>query len=653
MEQIVYVYKALTKITSIATHRVFNKSKTGMMKSWVSVILFVLIFSLLGSAQIVEVKNNSFYIDGKKFFVKGIGYEAGATPGKVPWARTFDAGLLGFDMQRILDGGFNTIRTWAPFTAQELDLLKQYDIKIIMGIWIDPGGNFSDKAFVDGAKIIVSDVLSYSKNYNNIIAYLIMNEPQPEIIANAGYDGTVALWKELIAIIHAKHPNRPVSIANTSNGTYINSDVFDFSAYNVYIYNPVTVNYLHGYRDFIRYLNQLNNSRSPLIVTEYGLSVSPSGPGNWGYGGNSLTVQESGILYMYKSLVDGGAAGSCVFNYSDGWWKAGNEFMHDDAAEEWFGLVNYTSLSDRFGQERPVWKAVKAYQSAIITQPGSSEIYIAKVPVEIFISDTVNRIDIMLDNEAVYHKQPVHDYLMDTLLFQVQDMKDATLVFNCYDAKNNLVKSEEKSILITARQLNLPSVKISIANTGYWKSGFIDVNYQIDKSSVFSAGSRLDYIFYPHVGFNYGEKFQWIMPGGEQVQFASRHSFDAAVNVITVGAAFDVTYNSFRKRIVNQLTLSRINTVTNSADAHLSATPIMRIYPNPIQENFIVAFDEGVAAPNFSYTIINCLGVIVKHMERVQSDQPINIRTLKPGIYYIRIALAGQSEPSTQKLVKF
>ncbi len=235
-------------------------------------------------------------------------------------------------------------------------------IKIIMGIWIDPHANFSDEVFVNEAKAIVSDVLSYSKNYDNIIAYLIMNEPLPETIFNAGYDKSVDLWTELINIIHTQHPNRPVSIANTSNGTYIDSDIFDFSAYNVYIYNPVTVNYLNGYRDFTNYLQQLNTSGNPLIITEFGLSVSPSGQGNWGYGGNSLTEQKEGILHMYKSLVDGGASGSCVFNYSDGWWKAGNEFVHDDAAEEWFGLVEYTSLTDNLGQERPVWETVKAYQ---------------------------------------------------------------------------------------------------------------------------------------------------------------------------------------------------------------------------------------------------------------------------------------------------
>jgi len=51
--------------------------------------------------QQAESGNHPFTVDGKKFFIKGIGYEAGATPGSLPWQRTFNPELLRFDMQRI------------------------------------------------------------------------------------------------------------------------------------------------------------------------------------------------------------------------------------------------------------------------------------------------------------------------------------------------------------------------------------------------------------------------------------------------------------------------------------------------------------------------------------------------------------------------
>jgi len=605
-----------------------------------------------GWAQTVEVKNNSFYIDGQKFFVKGIGFEISALPGELPWNKTFNPDQLHFDIQRIISGGFNTIRTWAPFSAQELELLQQYDIKIIMGIWINPQGDFSDAGFVNEAKATVRNVLSYSKNYNNIIAYLIMNEPLPEAIFKAGYKNTVALWKELTDIIHTQHPNRPVSIANTSVGTYIKPDIFDFSAYNVYIYNPVTVNYLHGYRDFIHYLQQMNEPGHPLIITEYGLSVSPTGPGNWGYGGNSLAEQQEGILHMYKGLVDGGAYGSCVFNYSDGWWKAGNEFVHDDAAEEWFGLVEYTSLTDKQGEERPAWKTVSDYQSAIITQPGSPEIYLNKVPVEIFLNDTIKRIDVMLDSNLICQWETADDYLTDTLVFDTQEIKDQVLVFNCYDTNNNLIKSEEKSILITADELDLPDIQIT-TNDDFWQTGSLEVTYQINKSDAFTTDTKLSYIYYPHVGWDYGQKFMMTMPSGQQVTVTRRHAINSNVNVFTVGAAFDISYKSFRKRVYNQMTLTRSDEEINGMDRYLSAEPHIIISPNPATKYFTVASDGTSASSSFDYVLYNLAGMVVKQGIKNDWNSPVDISQLNPGLYYIRINCDSRSVPVTDKLLKF
>jgi hypothetical protein len=417
-------------------------------KSLLIIRVLLMVAAQTSFAQSLELKNNYFYIDGEKFFVKGIGYEASALPGQVPWEKTFNPTQLHYDIPRIISAGYNTIRTWAHFTEEELAILSEYDIKIIMGIWIDPHGDFSDPNFINQAKNIVSNVLSYSKNYDNIIAYVIMNEPLPEAVFNAGLEESISLWKSLIEIINNAHPSRPVSIANTPIGTYIGQQNFDFSAFNVYIYNPVTVNHLHGYRDFTSYLKELTPDNIPLIITEYGLSVSPTGPGNWGYGGNSLTEQQDGIIHMYKSLVDGGASGSCVFIYSDGWWKADNEFVHDDAAEEWFGLIEYTALSDTRGTERPAWGAVKNFQSAIITQPQSSEIYNTQVPIELFLSDTIDRIEIWLDSSLVYNTTIGADYWVDTLIIDSVTIKDALLEFRCFDSNSNLVKSEKKAFLL-------------------------------------------------------------------------------------------------------------------------------------------------------------------------------------------------------------
>ncbi|HYX05363.1 MAG TPA: T9SS type A sorting domain-containing protein [Bacteroidales bacterium] len=620
-----------------------------MNKIWLSVYFFFFVYAAT-NAQQVELKNNFFNLDGQKFFIKGIGYEAGALPGEVPWEKTFNPNQLRFDIERILSGGFNTIRTWAPFTKEELDVLKEYNIRIIMGIWIDPTGNFSNPSFVDAAEKTVNDVLSYSNDYDNIIAYLIMNEPLPDVIFGSGYDKTTALWGKLIDIIHAKHPGRPVSIANTCNGTYIDPNTFDFNAYNVYIYNPVTVNFLHNYRSYVKYLAQLDPAQLPLIITEYGLSVSPTGPGNLGYGGNSLTEQEEGILYMYKSLVDGGAGGSCVFNYSDGWWKAGDEFVHNDAPEEWFGLVEYANLEDNQGEKRPAWDAVRDYQSAIITQPVSAGIYTDSVTVEMFLNDTIDHVDILLNNSLLSQEHMESLYMIDTLVFAYNEMTDMTLVFNCYDADNSLVKSEKKNILIAPGEVNLPSIKI-ITNENIWQSGSVTVDYKINKSGGFTIDPTLDYIFYPHVGFDYGQRYQMAMPASDQATVTKQYDIGSNIDVFTIGAAFDIHFNTFMKRIANQATFTRTNVSVDEAENKIYSSDPVNIYPNPTTKFFSLSLSSSSESSVFDYVIYNTAGIIVREDHKIRWDCPVDVSSLLPGIYYILIETAKFKTSIAKKLV--
>lgn len=616
------------------------------MHRWLTIFTFLLLIVRFGYSQQVELKNNFFYLDGQKFFIKGIGYEVNALPGQLPWNRTFNPDQLKFDMQRIISGGFNTIRTWSAFTAEELNYLDQFNIKIIMGIWIDPGGDFSDSQFILNAENTVRNVLSYSKYHNNIIGYLIMNEPLAETVFNAGYDNTIQLYTDLINIIHTEHPGRPVSISNSSNGTYINADVFDFTAYNVYIYNPVTVNYLYGYRDYTRFLKELSSENHPLVITEYGLSVSPSGPGNMGYGGNSLAQQQEGDLSMYKSLVDGGASGSCVFNYSDGWWKAGNEFVHDDNPEEWFGLVGYSSLTDHQGQTRPAWDAIKTYQSAIITQPAGSEIYVNKVPVEIFLNDTIRRVDVLLDNVLVDTKSTTSGLLTDTIVFNHLHMKDATLVFNCYDGADRLVKTEEKNILITDSAVTLPTIQIS-TNNDFRQTGTLNVAYQIHKSPDFTAYSAVDYIYYSHSGWDYGQKFETALPADvQQYTINAQHAIDNSVQVITVGAAFTISYQHFSKRIVQQATFIR-NAGYNDVRQYSSGNGV-QLYPNPATDDVNV----GNCPSNTVYRIFNQAGITLQQGFISGSLQKIDIRNLSAGVYFLQLAPAGKAVITKKLLVR-
>ena len=434
-----------------------------MMKK-LSLTLIIFLQITLCLSQTVQIIDDWYYIDGKKFFVKGIGYETHTRPGQVPWVYSFDADLINFDLQRIKVAGYNTIRTWGALTEEELQLVESSGLKILYGIWIDPHGDFGNPDFKNAALGHVDDVLVYSTGYDCIIGYIIMNEPQVQHIYETGAESLSDLWQSVITLIHDRHPGIPVSFSNTMIGDYINMEVFDFAAYNAYIYNPVTITGSHGYAGYLSFLKENRSPGMPMIITEFGLSVSPgvSNP-DYSYGGNTLDQQISGNLLMYRELIDAGIQGGCVFQYHDGWWKGGNENVHDPVAEEYFGLIEFSGLTDKYGITRPVWQAFGQYNKAIITRPQNGSIYNGKIPLEFFLTDDVASYTVMLNDSLLSSDQITDTWYSDTLIYLVDsDIKDLDLNFIFFNMNGDTLKSEQIVILYSRQDLEIPQINLEI-----------------------------------------------------------------------------------------------------------------------------------------------------------------------------------------------
>ena len=58
------------------------------------------------SKTTIELKDNWYYLNGQRFFIKAIGYEIGARPGQHPYegVRADDLDLLKFDLKVIREG---------------------------------------------------------------------------------------------------------------------------------------------------------------------------------------------------------------------------------------------------------------------------------------------------------------------------------------------------------------------------------------------------------------------------------------------------------------------------------------------------------------------------------------------------------------------
>ena len=250
----------------------------------------------------LEIKDGAYYINGEKTFINALGYEIGARPGQHPYEdkKKLELARMNNDLKVIKEAGFNAVRTWSELTEEEVQLVQESGLMLIYGIWIQPDGDFGDPAFVKDAERQVRKVMAWSKNYDCIITYLIMNEPMPAHIHDKGAQNTYDLWTGLTAIIHEEHPGIPVTISNNSAiGEYLNERIFDVYGYNTYEYEEGLPGYTQGFPNHFIYLKELNGENKPVLVTEFGMSVSPVGMGKM-YGGQTRVKQARHIITEFQ-----------------------------------------------------------------------------------------------------------------------------------------------------------------------------------------------------------------------------------------------------------------------------------------------------------------------------------------------------------------
>jgi hypothetical protein len=509
----------------------------------------------------IELKDGWYYIGGHKFFVNAIGYEPGARPGEDPKKqRVPNLPEMRQDLKNIKAAGFNGIRTWSALTEDELKLVQASDLKIVFGIWIEPTEDFADPKVVEQNLEYTKSILAYTKKYDCVITYLIMNEPMPAHIRQVGAQPTLDLWIKLRDLIHREDPGVPVTISgNTAITGWLDLNLFDVYGHNTYGYSTEGSNFTHGYANTNRFVAELNGGAKPVLVTEFGHSVSRQGAGDRGYGGNTLEEQAQEMTRDYRDLLDSGAAGLCPFYYADGWWKGGEPSVHNDTPEEWFGFWGFKNVNDRTGYPRPAWHALTEYNQALVTSPRNQQFYLNEVPVEAFLGPKVKRFRVIYQDAVLWEAAPdEHGYVSGKLSFAGEDLKDREFVFESYNAQGRLLKYESVVVLTGKEPIVWPTLELRTPVTDLDKTKEVQVEYRLANNTVFSLGSELRTIFAPHHGWDPGDTYRRaIDPKLKQQSVSETFKLPGDCFVLGLYAGIDIRYGKFTKTIYAQKFLFR------------------------------------------------------------------------------------------------
>jgi hypothetical protein len=502
-------------------------------------------------ARKLEIKEGAYFINGEKTFINALGYEIAARPGQHPYEdeKVLEIARMRHDLKVIKEAGFNAVRTWSELTEEEVKLIQESGLMLVYGIWMLPHGDFDDPKFVADAHQQVRNVMAWSKNYDCIITYLIMNEPMVEHIIAKGAQNTFDLWTSVTEIIHELHPGIPVTISNNSGiGEYLNERIFDVYGFNTYDYLDGLQGYTQGFANHFKYLKELNGENKPVLVTEFGMSVSPIG---WGlYGGNTRERQASHVVQNFSDVLDSEVAGICPFYYADGWWKAGEPAIHNPLPEEWFGYWGYADDKDTIGYPRPIWYEFAKYNKAIVASPRNQKIYQGAVPFEFFLGDAVSKIKVVYNDKVIYDSTVSAYHFTDAFDFNEQAITDRELIFEFYNKNNELLKWESIMILTTKNEIKLPEISLTLSADNLENVKKLSTTFTVTNDTIFKLDKQFKYAFAPHQGWDGPElRLKEIATDKPEVTITDTYDVLDKYYVLNIAAGIDIKYGKFVKRI--------------------------------------------------------------------------------------------------------
>jgi hypothetical protein len=346
----------------------------------------------VSGSEVFSTDDDYILKDGEPFLVRGVVYVPGY-PGYLPWdvesASVLPEGLrrsIDRDIAQIAAMGANTIRLWGAPRHCYQAIKQAGDLFILQTLWIDPEvSDLHDPQFKEATRGYVRSVIDrihsvYTDAAPPLIAYLVGNELSESAIraTNAahpglhGYSGDYVTTEQDLNASEVFLAELADYVKQYEYATYgvthlvsyandirtadlIDTPFLDFRSHNVYsyavaYYRPGTSLGSESGTLLQGWIEELKSRfpDRPLLVTETGLSVSPSaphvGPPDYGYGGNTESEQAAGLLRTIDDVEtsESPTAGVIIHEFLDAWWKFGldDSYSQDpEDVEEWFGII--------------------------------------------------------------------------------------------------------------------------------------------------------------------------------------------------------------------------------------------------------------------------------------------------------------------------
>lgn len=291
----------------------------------------------------VVVKGKFFFVDGEKFFIKGVTYGPFAPASHGAPFPEREQVTQDFTLMREL--GANTLRTFTVPPGWLLDMAATHGLRVIVGIpWAEHVAFLDSPQVTRQVRQTIEAGVRACRGYTSVLACLVGNEIPPEMARWHGPERVRGFLRDLVGAVKTTDPDRLVSYANFPSTEYLDIDFADFVSFNVYLHRE------ESFRSYLSHLHNLSEDK-PLILTEFGIDSIREGE----------EFQAKTLAWQVRAGFEMGLAGEVIFAWTDDWYALPLSGEGGFPVEDWaFGLV------DRQRNKKEAFLAVQAnFQSQL------------------------------------------------------------------------------------------------------------------------------------------------------------------------------------------------------------------------------------------------------------------------------------------------
>jgi len=294
------------------------------------------------------IRNRRIYKDNKLFYIKGIGYgiEYPMVNGGMGDYHKIPASVFEKDFKMMAEAGINVIRTYEPLNKYLLDLALKYHIFVVENICY-PTGLTDFSSYLHRNVLLESaiETVYRHKNHKAILMWSIWNDA-PWIWAVGGspfleqkFSTVNDFLKKIYHEIKKIDPEHLITASNVIGykGSELGFDFLDVLGFNEYLGGMDCYVQEDADSSIKKLVSISKKYDKPVVIWETGCST---------YVNN---LHQDKIIYNQIKTVGENLAGVTIFQWADGWNKAGSKDVLDFHIEEHWGiLTGYRKEKDGF-----------------------------------------------------------------------------------------------------------------------------------------------------------------------------------------------------------------------------------------------------------------------------------------------------------------